>query len=117
MNKVNTDKKLELIKSIRMQNQYNRQVFRSREGFLYSDEPMSGRGELYSLEEEAKTQMQNNGKIYGSFRIRFVIAAALFLAFILCDINHISYMEENTDTLFGRMVSNADIAELLHIAN
>ncbi len=37
MNKVGTDKKLELIRAIRMQNNYDRQLFRSRENFLYSD--------------------------------------------------------------------------------
>lgn len=117
MGKVNADKKLELVKAIRMQNQFNRQIFRAREGFLYSDEPAMRRGELYSLSEEEKPQAQDNGRIFGSFRIRFVIAIVLLLVFILCDMNHFSYMGENTDTLFGRMTSSIDITELFHMLN
>lgn len=113
MSKVNTNKKLELIKTIRMQNQYNRQLFRSREGFLYSDVPPVRRGEIYGLETEENPDMPDKGKIYGSFRIRFVIAAALLMAFILCDVKHVSYKGENTDTVFGRITSNINITELL----
>lgn len=112
MSKVNTNKKLELVKAIRMQNQYNRQLFRSREGFLYSDEPLVSRGELYSLEAEDKPEIPNSGKVYGSFRIRFLIATILLVAFILCDVNHLNYEGETTDTIFGRITQNIDITEL-----
>lgn len=115
MRKVDTDKKLALIKAIRMQNQYNRQLFHAREGFLYADEPSARHGELYSLEAEEKDVNQDKGKIYGSFRIRFVVALVLLLAFILCDVNQVSYKGENTDTFFGRIVSNTDIAELFQM--
>ena len=113
MSKINTDKKLELVKAIRMQNQYNRQLFRSREGFLYSDEPLVRRGEIYSLEAEDKPEVPNSGKVYGSFRIRFLIAMVLLVVFILCDVSHLSYEGENTDTIYGRITQNMDIAELL----
>lgn len=113
MSKVNADKKLELIKAIRLQNQYNRQLFRSREGFIYSDEPVDRQRELFSLEAEEKPRIPDNGKVYGSFRIRFVIAVFLLFMYILCDMNHISYKGENTDTLFGRMTSNFSVTELL----
>lgn len=117
MSKVNTNKKLELIKAIRMQNQYNRQLFRSREGFLYSDEPKLGHGELYGLEmpekETGQGQDKENVNVFGSFRIRFAIALVLLFFFILCDVNHISYEGENTDTFFGRMTKSFDIKELL----
>ncbi len=111
MSKVNTNKKLELIKAIRMQNQYDRQLFRSREGFLYSDDPQLKHPELYSLEnpERFPAQEQENGAVYGSFRIRFVIAVILLFCFILCDINHFSYEGENTDTIFERMTESFDL--------
>lgn len=115
MGKVNTDRKLELVKAMRMQSQYNRQLFRSREGFLYSDEPVIKHGELYSLESEEKTEPPNKGKVYSSFRLRFVAAVLLLAAFILCDINQVNYMGENTDTLFGRMTGNLGITELFEL--
>ena len=113
MSRVNTEKKLELIKSIRMQNQYNRQLVRSRESFLYGDDPAVKKGELYALEAEEKPQPPDKGRVYGSFRIRFVIAALLLGAYIVCDVNQISYMGEDAASLFGRITSNSGFTDLL----
>lgn len=115
MGRVNTEKKLELIKSIRMQNQYNRQLFRSREGFLYGDDPAVKKGELYALEAEEKTETPDRGKVYGSFRIRFVVAAILLGAYILCDVNQISYLGEDTASLLGRITSNSSFTDLFEL--
>lgn len=114
MSKVNANKKLELIKAIRMQNQYNRQLFRSREGFLYSDEPEIRRGELYGLEAPEKMAVpeQDKESVFGSFRIRFAIAVILLLCFILCDVNQLSYEGENTDTFYGRITRSFELKEL-----
>jgi len=112
MGKVSTNKKLELVRAVRMQNHYNRQLFRAREGLLYSDLP-DRHGELYGLEEDLKTLPEERDKpIAGSFRIRFVVAMVLLLFFILCDMNHLSYGGETTDTIYGRMVKSPDITEL-----
>ncbi len=114
MNKVNTNKKLELVRAIRMQNHYNRQLFRSREGFLYPELPQSRQPELYSLEAENDPALTGRDKGGGSsFRLRFVIAMALLLLFILCDINQISYGNETTDTLFEKVVSSPDFGDFL----
>lgn len=113
MSKVNTDKKLELIRAIRMQNNYDRQVFRMREGLLYSDTPQYRHGELYSLEAPEKPAAEGKSKSLVNFRIRFVIAVVLLLSFILCDVNHISFGKENSDTFFERMKSSMDIEELI----
>lgn len=111
MGKVSANKKLELIKAVRMQNHYNRQLFRAREGILYPE--LQGRhGELYGLEEDLSAMPQEGNKpIAGSLRIRFVIALMLFLFFILCDLNHLSYLGENTDTIYGRMTQSPDVTE------
>ena len=117
-NKINASRKLELVKAIRMQNQYNRQLFRSREGILYSDMPNGRYGELYSLEEPQKpapAAMEENKSTMSGFRIRFMIALILLLSFVLCDANHISYGGENTDTLFERITSSPNITELLEL--
>lgn len=113
MGKVSANKKLELVRAVRMQNHYNRQLFRAREGILYPD--LAGKhGELYGLEEDLGAMPQEGNKPgAGSLRIRFVIALMLFLFFILCDLNHLSYQGENTDTIYGRMTQSPDVSELL----
>lgn len=113
MSKVNTDKKLELVRAIRMQNHYDRQLFRMREGLLYSDTPKLGHGELYSLEAPEKPSGEGKSKSLINFRIRFVIALILLLSFILCDVNHISFGEENSETFFERLKTSMDIEEMI----
>ncbi len=112
MGKVDTNKKLELVKAIRMQNQYNRQLFRSREGFLYSSPAEGLHSELHMLENEQSIPEEGTDTSGSSFRFRFMIAMALLLFFVLCDINHLSYGGETTDTIFERMTSSPDITEL-----
>lgn len=126
MSKVSTDKKLELIRTIRMQNQYNRQLFRSRENLIYSDEPSSRHGEIYGLEaaaypvKEDLSQLKNTNNnpeagngIFRSFRIRFLIAMGLFLAFVYCDIRDIRIGSVTTDYLYQIMNENEIIPEFI----
>ncbi len=124
MSKVKTDKKLELIRTIRMQNQYNRQLFRSRENLLYSDMPAGRHGEIYGLEAAAYpvkdfVQAKNepgkedsSGSILKGFRIRFVIAMLIFIAFIYCDIKNISLWNQTSDSLY-RLITESQILPLL----
>lgn len=111
MGKINANKKLELVKAIRMQNQYNRQLFRSREHFLYSDTPQARFGEIYGLEDVKPAAEEKSAPVAGGFRIRLAIALALFVLFVLCDINHISYEGETTGTVFERMTNSPDLTE------
>ena len=113
MRKVNTDKKLELIRAIRMQNQYDRQLFRMREGILYSDTPEGKHGELYSLEEPGPPMTEEKSGALSNFRIRFVIALLLLLSFILCDVKHISFGREDSESIYRRIKSSADIEQLI----
>lgn len=115
MNKIDTEKKLELIRSIRNQNQYDRQLMRMREGILYSDTPSIKREELYGMENPASTAGQTKGKSFRSFRIRFALALVCLVAFILCDINHLSFGEENTDTILNHLTSNTDLSQFLDL--
>ncbi|MCM1134211.1 MAG: hypothetical protein NC400_01425 [Clostridium sp.] len=110
MGKVNANKKLELVKAIRMQNQYNRQLFRSRENFIYSKTPETMHGELYSLEEPKSPE--EDAPIASNFRVRFVIALALLFAFVLCDVNQVSYEGENAGTVFERIVESPDLTDV-----
>ena len=118
MNKVNTNKRLELVKAIRMQNHYDRQLFRSRENFLYSDSPAMRpavkHGELYSLEAEEKQGAEEKAApVTGSFRIRLVIAMVLLLSFVICDIRQVSYEGESAETVFERIVEDTDLSGVL----
>ncbi|GFI15397.1 MAG: hypothetical protein HFI43_05320 [Lachnospiraceae bacterium] len=119
--KISAAKKLELVKAIRMQNQYNRQLFRNREGFLYADtsQDRGHYGELYSLEEPPKpaasTAPEDNKSTMGGFRLRFMIALILLLSFVLCDANNISYGGENADTIFERITSSPDVGNWLEL--
>ena len=108
MNKTNTDKKLELIRSIRIQNQYDRQTLRRREGILYDNPVNIRQGEIYGLEDAVLTplsgkhgskqyintkegdQTLETGGLLTGFRIRFVLAMVLFLGFIYCDMKQVS---------------------------
>lgn len=110
MSKVGTDKKLELIRAIRTQNHYDRQLFQSRENLLYSDSPSKRHGELYSLEAAAypvqdspflkASPEKKEESLFQGFRIRFVLAMILFLAFVYCDIRDVKIWEQTTDTLY-----------------
>lgn len=126
MSKVSTDKKLELIRTIRMQNQYNRQLFKSRENLIYSADPSLRHGEIYGLEsmtypiKEDFTQMKNANNntdsgsgIFRSFRIRFLIAMGLFLAFVYCDIREVRIGSVTTDYLYQIINENEGIQELI----
>lgn len=118
MGKISTNKKLELVRALRMQNHYNRQLFRAREGILYSDLPKMHR-EIYGLEgnlppfPEENFLKEKDKPVAGGFRVRFVLAMVLLLCFILCDLNHVSYKGETTDSIYGRIVESPDVTELL----
>lgn len=123
MGKVNADKKLELIRTIRMQNQYNRQLFRSRENLIYSDDPSARHGEVYGLESVAypvsqpvirggNEKQEAGGGILKGFRLRFIIAMGLFLAFVYCDIRNIQIGSVSTDYLY-RIINENEIVPWL----
>lgn len=124
MGKVGTDKKLELIRTIRMQNQYNRQLFKSRENLIYAEDPSMRHGEIYGLEtmtyplkEEAARTNERAGEGSGmlrSFRLRFLIAMGLFLAFVYCDIRKIQIGSVTSGQLYQIINENEMIPELLN---
>lgn len=92
MGEINTEKKLELVRSIRMNQQNNRAIMGRREQILYgiSPSPVS-KGELYSLESTALTgavPAETNQSFQNplrSFKIRLIVAVVLFAGFIFAD--------------------------------
>ena len=121
MSKVGTDKKLELIRAIRMQNNYDRQLFRSRENFLYSDSLSQRHGEIYGLEAAAypmrdasapPADEKTDGSLLKGFRMRFILAMVIFLAFVYCDMRGIRIAGKSTDTLYQMIVESQMIPQL-----
>ena len=97
MGKFSTDQKLQLVQRIRAESQDNQMRMRSRERLLYGggrqeeELPLYSKGyhdygkgnrELYALEEG-----ESHGETisFSSFKFRLVIAAFLFIAFLLAD--------------------------------
>ena len=120
MSKVSADKKLELIRTIRMQNQY-------RENLIYSDEPSARHGEIYGLESmsypvsqpsgisgENDKQGAGSGMLKG-FRLRFAIAMGIFLAFVYCDIQNIKIGSVTSGDLYRIINENEMIPWLANL--
>ena len=92
MGQIDTNKKLELVRSIRMNQQNNRAVLNNREQLLYgTSRPLVAKGEVYGLESAALTgtapeaAIADSGNSLKSFKIRLLIAVILFAAFVFLD--------------------------------
>lgn len=112
MNKVNTDQKLELIRSIRMQNQHDRNLCRERERLLYGNGTIE-KGELYSTENAitlpgADTVIFPPKKETG-FRIRLFIALVLFGVFIFLDRSQIDLNGVSTGDFYKLITQNFEV--------
>lgn len=114
MSRISTNKRLELVRMVRMQHQSNRNECRERERFLYGKSSYpSQRGEIYgaessayALEREELSSGYQKGGLFVGFRIRFFLAALLFLAFILLDRNQIALYGTTTAKLFQMMIQS-----------
>ena len=84
MKKTDAERKLALVQSIRMENQYNRMKCREREHILYGTAIEPEKGELYGAEIAAglagygMEDAPSKENFLGGFRIRFLLAAALY---------------------------------------
>ncbi|MGN0377486.1 MAG: hypothetical protein ACI4ED_07605 [Suilimivivens sp.] len=115
MSHVNTDQKLQLIHTIRMQNQYNRMKCREREQLLYGT-VQNDRRELYGAEAsmslpvtgETAIPVKRSG-VFTGFRLRFLIAVMLLSAFIYLDKNEINIFGETTIDLFTSLTESIDL--------
>lgn len=120
--KVNTNQKLELIRSIRMQNQYNRNQCRERERFLYGYEPdREKRQELHSAEISAGISLDGKESFpatesgsLGGFRIRFVIAVLLLAIFIFMDLNEIDFLGNSMREIAAHISESVPVKEVLN---
>lgn len=112
MSKVNTNRKLELVRMVRMQHQSNRNECRERERFLYGKSSYpSTRGEIYGAESTAYLSGSEDvvpgyekDKIFTGFRVRLFLAIVLFGVFIFLDRNQITLYGTTTADLFQMMI-------------
>lgn len=111
MSKVNVNRKLELVRMIRMQHQSNRNEYRERERFLYgkSSYPVA-RGEIYGAESTAYMTGRTDAlpgyekdKAFTGFRVRLFLAIVLFGIFIFLDRNQITLYGTTMAELFQMM--------------
>ncbi|MGN1180310.1 MAG: hypothetical protein ACI4SD_03765 [Suilimivivens sp.] len=115
MSHVNTDQKLQLVHTIRMQNQYNRMKCREREQLLYGNVG-NDRRELYGAETTMSMPVTGENAIparksglFTGFRIRFLIAVILLSAFIYLDKNEISILGKTTFELFTSLTESIEL--------
>lgn len=124
MSKIDTDKKLALVHSIRMQNQYNRMKCREREQLIYGIGSEQDKRELFSTETaaympgyEESTVSHPQKRILSGFRLRFILAIVLIGIFIYLDINKIDIYGMTTDDLFQLFTQTTEIKENPDILN
>lgn len=124
MKHLETEKKLELVRAIRMQNQYDRQLLRKREGILYHHAMPERQGEIFSLEEATMPiSGKYTGKAYGTslqkederkedkgflkgVRVRLILAMGLFLAFVYCDVKKINVADKSAQEVLNMLREN-----------
>lgn len=114
MGKISANQKLELVRMVRMQHQFNRNECRERERFLYgkSSYPVT-KGEIYGAESttylpgrEDVMPGYEKDKLFTGFRIRFFFAVVLFGVFIFLDKNQIAIYGTTTADLFQMMLQS-----------
>lgn len=118
--RLDTDTKLALVQSIRMQSQFNRNQCRERERFLYGNYVAGneGRSELFASEDSlcmpGRIGMGNKaeeagaeGGFFSGFRLRFLLAVILFGIFIYADSRQISIFEKSTEEICN-MIEDSD---------
>lgn len=126
MGKITTNQKLQLIRSIREENLDNRMKMRHRERLLYGTEskmgddmPLYSKGyygdgerELYALEEGG---IPAGGNSFSSFKLRLVLAIALFCVYLVADAGEGTIGGISTDAMREEMNKDfdADLEEVV----
>lgn len=106
MGNISLEQKLELVRSIRMQHEHNRNQCRERERFLYG---CSSSGSIAGY--ETYNAKQTDSSMFKSFRIRFLIAILLMGLFIFMDKSGSTVFPISTDELSTYLSDSAKIRE------
>lgn len=119
---VTVNKKLELVRMIRMQNQSNRNECRERERFLYGySSQAEHQKELYGAElaatadgyteKEQDRGLKGETSLFSGFRIRFVIALVIMGLFIYMDKTEMDFLGKSMEEIAFYLTSNVSPAE------
>lgn len=103
------EKKLELIHSIRLENQNNRGSLRKRERLLFGE----SLPEIRSLENlPIEKQVTNNLSGNLGFKIRIIIAVLLFTSYVLMEVNQLQYYGIDTPKIHQIINETIDYSTL-----
>lgn len=119
MSKINTNQRLELVRLIRMQNQYNRSQCRERERILYGHSTAENdRAELYGTENavslpEAVRENSPYKKegFSGGFRLRLFLAIVLFGVFLYLDKTGTEILGKTTADFFHYITDTLELPD------
>jgi hypothetical protein len=115
MSAIGTDRKLELIRRVRMEQHQNRNTLSNREYLLYGKpRPLHAKGELYGLEATtAGTLPEKNdaldGNMLKSFKFRLIIAVVLFAAYVFIDQANITILGVDAAKIHGMINDGFDV--------
>jgi len=108
MGQIGIEKKMELIRRVRMEQHHNRNVISSRENLLYGKtKPPAAKSEIYGLEASATAGMASDnsdalaGNMLKSFKIRLIIAVSVFAVYVFVDQTGMSFMGLDAAKIHG----------------
>jgi len=111
MGQIGADRKLELIRRVRMEQHHNRNTLSNREYLLYGKpRPLTAKGELYGLEAATAGALPERsdilaGNMLKSFKFRLIVAVSLFAVYVFMDQANINIFGLNAG-LVHEMVNN-----------
>lgn len=104
MSDISAERRLELIRMVREEQARNHMTIRRRESLLY--------GNQYIPTDASRPEELPSVAGMG-IKIRILAALVLFLTFLILDKNGITFLEMNTDTVFGYITANADTFDFI----
>ena len=123
--KVSTEQKLALIRTVRMQHQYNRNQCRERERIIYGQ--YKTKSELFASENSMalspamKTDAEGlsfpKTSFFSGFRLRFLLAACLFVLYLFADNKQIELFQKDTGEILQLLQENFEIPDKIQAWN
>ncbi len=123
--KISTEQKLALIRTVRLQQQYNRSRCREREKILYGK--TIAENELFASEErmtlspvikaESPGIFQQKSFFWSGVRMRFFLALILFVIYLFADRNQTEILQKDSNELRYMIQENLELSEEIQVWN
>ena len=117
--KISTEQKLALIRTVRLQQQYNRNRCREREKILYGKSIADS--ELFASEsdmnispalgQEYHTFSTSQSPFWSSVRMRFLMATILFVIYLFADKNQTQFLQKDSNDIRYMIQENFELSE------